>query len=171
MSTTRKKRPGGRPPKFGEPSHPITVTLPDRVIRELAEIASDRGQAIVEAVVAFRGVPRAALPAVERVRVGLGTDVLVVAESRRLRTLSWLRLVEIAPGRHLLAMPSGTPVDSLELAILDLLDDPAPIDAAERAVLEGLKRELAQGRRRESITRAELLFITGGAAHKRPARS
>lgn len=170
MSSTPKKRPGGRPSKFGEPSQPVTVTLPDRILRDLAEIHPDRGQAIVDAVVALRDAPRPAVPVVERVRVGVGTDVIVVADCRRLRTISWLRLIEIAPGRHLLAMPPGTPVDSLELAVLDLLDE-APDDPAERGVLEGLKRELAQARRRESITRAEILFITGSGSRKRPVRS
>lgn len=34
---TPKKSSGGRPAKFAEPSRPVTVTLPGRILRQLDE--------------------------------------------------------------------------------------------------------------------------------------
>ena len=34
---TPKKSTGGRPAKFAEPSRPVTVTLPERILRQLDE--------------------------------------------------------------------------------------------------------------------------------------
>ena len=34
---TPKKSSGGRPAKFAEPSRPVTVTLPERILRQLDE--------------------------------------------------------------------------------------------------------------------------------------
>ena len=42
--------PGGRPAKFDEPSRPVTMTLPDRILDRLAEIGDDRAKAVVKAV-------------------------------------------------------------------------------------------------------------------------
>ena len=41
---------GGRPAKFDEPSRPVTITLPDRILDRLKEIDADRALAIVKAV-------------------------------------------------------------------------------------------------------------------------
>jgi hypothetical protein len=34
---TPKKSAGGRPAKFAEPSRPVTVTMPERILRQLDE--------------------------------------------------------------------------------------------------------------------------------------
>ena len=41
---------GGRPAKFDEPSRPVTITLPDRILERLEEIDGDRAKAVVKAV-------------------------------------------------------------------------------------------------------------------------
>ena len=43
-----KKNGGGRPPKFDEPSRPITLTLPESTLEGLRQIDADRGQAVVK---------------------------------------------------------------------------------------------------------------------------
>src|SRR4051812_902670 len=43
-----KKNTGGRPPKFAEPSRPITLTLPESTLEALRHIDRDRGKAIVK---------------------------------------------------------------------------------------------------------------------------
>ena len=41
---------GGRPAKFDEPSRPVTLTLPDRILERIKEIDGDRAKGIVKAV-------------------------------------------------------------------------------------------------------------------------
>jgi len=46
--STAKENKGGRPRKFAEPSRPITITLPEKTLRSLERIDTDRGRAIVK---------------------------------------------------------------------------------------------------------------------------
>lgn len=165
---TRRTSPagrGGRPRKFAEPARPITVTLPERTLRQLAAVDPDRARAIARSADALAGDMAGAKP-VEMVEIAPGTAILVVGPSRSLRRIPWLRLVEVGPTRFLLVVPSGTPVSSLEVAILDLLEDPLAGDPGERRILEELKRHLARVRRSDSLSKAELLFIATDRARR-----
>ena len=115
----------GRPPKFQEPRHPITVTLSESTLAQLAAINSDRSRAIVKAATAALRVVSKRKP-VELVEVLPGLSVILIGPSRYIRKIKWLRLVEVAPLRFLLTIPTGTAVDSLELALLDLLQNLNP---------------------------------------------
>ena len=115
----------GRPPKFQEPRHPITVTLSESTLAQLAAINSDRSRAIVKAATAALPVDPKRKP-VELVEVLPGLSVILIGPSRYIRKIKWLRLVEVAPLRFLLTIPTGTAVDSLELALLDLLQNLNP---------------------------------------------
>ena len=59
-SSVEKNR-GGRPAKFAEPSRPITVTLPERVLNLLAAVDPDRAKAITRLVDAL-ATPRGKFP-------------------------------------------------------------------------------------------------------------
>jgi hypothetical protein len=157
MSSATRKR--GRPHKFEEPGRPVTVTLPERTLARLAEIDSDRAHAIVKATDATTQSdgPTPKLP--ELVEVGPGVYVILVGASRCLQQIEWLRLLEIAPSRFLLIIPSGTPIDSLELAVIDLLDDTALDDAWEQSVLHRLRELIGSLRRGCEVSKAELLII------------
>ena len=76
-----------------------------------------------------------------------------------LRQIPWLRLVELAPGRLLLSIPSGTPVESLEIAVHDLLETVSTAESRERAILEGLHALIRRLRRGRSLSKAEMLFV------------
>ena len=128
----------GRPPKFQEPRHPITVTLPESTLGQLAAINSDRSRAIVKAATAALPVDPKRKP-VELVEVLPGLSVILIGPSRYIQKIKWLRLVEVAPLRFLLTIPTGTAVDSLELALLDLLQNLKPYEDREGLILEGLR--------------------------------
>jgi hypothetical protein len=164
---------GGRPPKFREPRHPVTVTLPERTLRLLAAVDKDRARAVVkvtDAALAPTDTPQSRLVDVVEVMPDVG--IILVGPSRCLRQIPWLRLVEVAPGRFLLSIPSGTPVDSLEIALHDLLETVPPADARERAILERLHALMRRLRRGRSVSKAEMLFVdTGGRPAKGTAGS
>ena len=106
---------GGRPAKFDEPSRPVTITLPDRILDRLAEIGDDRAKAVVKAVeTALSGGPGGpggpSAEPVGELRVAKDESLLVVARSRLLASVPWLTMVEIAPGRHLISLRDGVPI-------------------------------------------------------------
>src|SRR3990167_1389304 len=129
-SESERKHAGGRPPKFSGPRRPVKVAN-----EALAPGSSP------EAPVAL-------------IRVAPGTEVILVTHSDHLKRIPWLRLVEIAPARFLLSMPSGTAVEALEVALTDLLQEVGPEEARERALLESLRAHLSQLRRDQSMTKA-----------------
>ena len=96
MKAPRQKRipaarnKGGRPAKFDEPSRPITVTLPERILERLAGIDTDRAKAIVKAVDTVLDGNGAARGAVGELPIGGGESLLAVADNRFLRRIPWL---------------------------------------------------------------------------------
>jgi hypothetical protein len=157
MATATRRR--GRPPKFQQRGRPITVTLPESTLSRLAAIDPDRSRAIVKATDAALAsqVDGVSLP--ELVEVAPGIRVILVGPTRSLRRIEWLRLLEIAPLRHLLIIPSGASVDSLELAVIDLLENLEDDDPVERETLEKLRRLIGTLRRGAEVSKAELLLV------------
>jgi hypothetical protein len=149
----------GRPPKFSESRRPVTVTLPESTLARLAAINPDRAQAIVKAVGTAVPLDAKHQKQVELVEVAPGVGIILVGPSRYLKRIKWLRLVEIAPMRYLLTIPSGTAVDSLELAVVDLLENVKSLDEWERSILEQLRDLMRALRVGDKLYKAELLFI------------
>jgi hypothetical protein len=159
----RATRKRGRPHKFEEACRPVTVTLPESTLARLAALDSDRARAIVKAVAATS--PREEPPPLpEIVEVGPGVSVILVGPIRSLKRIEWLRLMQVAPARYLLMIPSGTSIDSLELAVIDLLENVEADDVGERSALQRLRDLIGTLRRKSELSKAELLLI-----EKRPA--
>jgi hypothetical protein len=156
---------GGRPPKFDEPRRVVTVTLPERTLRELSAVENDLARAIVQVTTASISGKKKRRPLVELVEVAPGMSVILVAPSRCLKQIPWLRLVQIAPSRFLLTVLPGTPVEQIEIAILDLLDGLGAADAHERQLLMDLVRQVRAVRRDQTVWKAEILFV--GAPRER----
>ena len=138
---------------------PVTVTLPESTLERLAVLDSDRSRAIVKATESAipRDAERGQLP--ELVEVAPGVRVILVGPSRCLREIEWLRMIEIAPSRFLLILPSGTSIESLELALIDLMEKTGTEDVWETAVMQGLRKLLGSLRRNSELSKAELLLI------------
>lgn len=153
------KSSGGRPKKFKEVSRPVTVTLPERTLRQLRRIGEDRARAIVKVVDIVAGSATHPMKPVEVIEIAPGKAMIVVGPSRSLRKIAWLHMVEIAPTRYLLVVPTGTPVESLEVAILDLIENLSEEDIEERELLNELRHCIAHPRRRKMVSKGELLFI------------
>lgn len=151
--------PGGRPRKFDEPSHPITVTLPERTLRQLASIDHDRARAIVRAT--DMALPHEVPPQrlVEIVEVAPNVGILVVPPSRFLKKIKLLRLAEVAPSRFLLTIPSGTSPTELEVALGDLATDLPTDEVRERAMIQELISQLRRLRRSAQMSKAEILLV------------
>jgi hypothetical protein len=155
--TLPAKGAGGRPPKFAEPSRPVTLTLPQSTLAELQRINPDRSRAIVELTKkASDENPKNAL--VEIIEVAKDTGLVVIGPSKALRQVPFLRLVEVAPRRFLLAFDAGHNFHDLELAIRDALDD-VKYDDRERELLTELVGHIKGLRKSQRVSMAEILVV------------
>lgn len=157
--TSRRARSGGRPRKFSEPSSPVTVTLPDRTLQQLRRLDTDRGHAIVKAVDAAVGASVDGAFEAEVVEMAPGIGIIIVPPSLSLRAIPWLRTIEVAPTRHLLAIVPGTPIERIEVALLDLIDEARETNPEEVPMLLTLTDKIRQLRRGKKISQAEILFV------------
>ena len=151
----------GRPAKFNEPSRPVTITLPDRILARLPEIDGDRAKGIVKAVEAVLGGGPCG-PAAEPVgelAVAKDEALLVVARSRLLASVPWIGLVEIAPGRHLLSLRGGATIEKLEVTLGDLLDTHPDASEEERRILRTLLSRIRTPRRDQAVRKDEILVV------------
>ena len=161
-SSGARKHPGGRPRKFQEPSQPITVTLPDRTLAQLDKLGKDRARAIAWAVDIVAGHSKKESAAVDVVRVAPGIGLLLVPPNHSLRRIPWLRMVEVSPTRHLLAITPGTPIERVEVALSDLIEESRKSGSNDTSLLESLREKIGQLRRGNKFSTAEILFVTTG---------
>jgi hypothetical protein len=155
----KKSGPVGRPLKFSEPSRPVTLTLPESILKGLQQIHQDRAQAIVKLAAAWLKQAQPSPPKVQIVEMAANTGLLVVGRCEALRSIPFLHLVEVAPDRFLLALDPGNDFKTLELALQDVLDD-LPGDAAEEQdLILQLLGHIRQVRKAERVSMAEILFV------------
>jgi len=151
---------GGRPPKFNEKSSPITVTLPHRIIQQLESVNMDRAKAIVKCVDSMIGSTWTDEKRVEVVQISEDTGLIVVGPCQSLEKILWLKLIEITPCRFLLAVPTGTAIESLEVAIMDLIEGLPQDEISEKTLLTDLRQKLSHHRRQDGVSKGEILFIS-----------
>lgn len=155
----KKKASGGRPPKFSEESGPITVTLPRRIVQKLETIDSDRAKAIVKCVESTIESAWSDEKMVKVIEVEKGIGMIVVGPSESLKNIPWLRMIEIAPCQFLLAIPTGTAMELLEVVIMDLIEHLPEDQIGEKGLLTDLRLKLSHNRRKEALSKGEILYI------------
>ena len=162
---------GGRPSKFDEPSRPVTMTLPDRILARLREIDGDRARAVVKAVEAVLGSDRAPRESVAEMRVAEDESLLVVSDNRFLRSIPWLSLLEVGPGRFLLSLQDGVQIEKLEVTLEDLIETDASVGEADRAFLRTLLDRIRAPRRSQTVRSEQILVVrmTDGVRQRPPA--
>ena len=166
MKTTGKQSPvrhaGGRPPKFPGPRRVVTLTLPERTLSQLESVDPDRARAIAQLAesVGQEGGGGAAHPPVEVIQSAPGIGVILISRCPSLSRIPFLHLIPVGPARFLLALAPGVAADSLEVALLDLLDDVPDDNKAERRVVEALRQQIKGLRQARRMRKAEILFVT-----------
>lgn len=154
------KKSAGRPPKFPEPRRPVTMTLPERVLSQLAEIDADRCRAVVKVTEAVLGTSKGEFKPVELVEMAPGKSLIVVGPSKALKKIPCLKLIEIARTRYLLTIFPGTPIEALEVALHDLLPNPElQKNEYESAILGELLNLIGRQRRAQRLSKAEILIV------------
>ena len=163
MQSKTKINCSGRPPKFREPRHPVTMTLPERILEQLAEIDPDRAWAVVKVTEAVMGTGKGRFKLVDLIKIAPGKSLIVVGPSKVLRSIPWLRLIEITPARFLLTIPSGTSIEALEVALRDLITHPELLkNERENTILHELLELIGHQRRSRRLSKTEILVIDTG---------
>ena len=160
MQSKPKISRSGRPPKFREPRRPVTMTLPKRILDQLAKIDPDRTRAVVKITEAVVGANKEHFKPVELVEVAPGKSLLVVGPSKLLRESPLLKMIEIAPARYLLTVPSGTSIEALEVALRDAIHNTeSEKNGLEDRILHELLELISHQRRSRCLSKAEILII------------
>jgi len=153
MPIARPRR--GRPSKFGRPSHPVTVTLPDDVVTAFRAVDPDLSRAIVH-LSETAGV-RPEGPAVALSRYG-HRAVIVLTPNRAIERLDGVALVPLPDGRALVSLESGTSIAEFEVLVRDALDGDS-VTPDERASLQLLGDLLRSARRSRNVRLSERSII------------
>lgn len=136
------------------------MTLPERILDQLAQIDPDRACAVVKVTEAVVGADKKHFNPIELIEMAPGKSLIVVGPSKALNKLPWLKLVEIAPARYLLTIPSGTSIEALEVALHDIISHPeSQKNDLEDTILHKLLDLLRHKRRSKHLSKAEILII------------
>lgn len=160
MQSKTKISRSGRPPKFREPRRPVTMTLPKRILDQLAKIDPDRTRAVVKITEAVVGAYKEHFKPLELIEMSPGKSLIVIGPSKALRKLPWIKMIEIAPARYLLTIPSGTSIEALEVALRDIIHDlESEKNGLEDRILHELLELISRHRRSRRLSKEEILVI------------
>ena len=137
----------------------LTLTLPEKTLRVLEIIDKDLTQAIVKLtnIASRKDFPKGS--SFEVVKVAPRKSVLIVGSDTQLAKIPWVKLVEIAPGRNLITIPSGTSLESLEVEILALIEKMGSEEETERTLLTEFSKYVGRLRRYKRMSRAEIMIV------------
>jgi hypothetical protein len=155
----------GRPQKFGRPSRPVTLTLPEDVISALSGVDEDLSRAIVRlsqpliADVAHR-------PPAELSKYG-HSAVIVINPLPAVARLHGVTLVPLPDGRSLISLDRAMTIYEFELGVRDALDTSSDLNPRERALLETIGDILKSARQTKGVTVQQRSIIVIQAARQR----
>lgn len=143
MSTPAKR---GRPLKFGRPTRPLSVSLPEDVIAWLEAIDPDPAWAIVSMFEKSRqrtAAPSTAAPA-ELVQLP-GKRALIIVTPDAFEGIDGVSVIRLSDGRGFLALEAGKGYADLELAVADRIDA-SGVTEERRQLLNNLRMQLREWR-------------------------
>ena len=144
MSSSAAKR--GRPLKFGRPTRPLSVSLPDDVIEWLETLDPDPAWAIVSLFEKARQRHQSAAPRVGAELVQLpGKRALILVAPDVFDGLAGVSVIRLSDGRGFLALQAGKGYADLELAVVDMIDA-VNVSPERRQALIEIRKQLRDWR-------------------------
>jgi hypothetical protein len=155
----KKIHPSNQSPKINESVRIITVSLPEKTLSVLEACDQDLAEAIVKVTdrAAQRAFPKG--NSYEVVNVAPHKSVFIVGSKTHLANIRWIKLVEVAPGRNLITIPPGTSLESLEVAVLELIENLPSEDVLDQALLKEFCKYVGRLRRNKKISTVEILLV------------
>lgn len=151
---------GGRPRKYSEPSRPVTVTLPESTLQALHRVSPDRGLAIVKLAQSVASPDNSSYPPVSIVGVAEDMGLIIVGPSTTLRSIPFVRLVEVAPLRYIIALERARGFSDLEIALNDALEDLNESEVQETAIVRELLSHIKELRKAAQVSMAEIVLVS-----------
>jgi hypothetical protein len=151
--------PDNPSPKADEPKRVVTIALPEKTLSVLEDCDQDLAQAIVKVTdrATQKAFPKGS--SYEIVKVAPRKSVFIVGSHTRLANIRWLKLVEISPGRNLITIPSGTSLESLEIAILELIENMPSDEFMDQTLLKEFCKYIGRIRRNNKMSTVEILIV------------
>lgn len=143
---TSPARKRGRPLKFGRPTRPLSVSLPDDVIEWLDSIDPDPAWAIVSLFEKARqrtSLHDGRVPA-ELVQLP-GKRALIIVTPDLFDGLQGVSVIRLSDGRGFLALEAGKGYADLEVAVADRIDAPG-VTPERRKALSAIRQQLREWR-------------------------
>ncbi len=137
----------GRPRKFQAPSHAVTLTLPDHVIKALEGLDGDLSRAVVR--LTQPEVAKQPHPPAELASFG-SRAVIVVNPTRTLEQHTGVHLIPLPDGRALISFDAPLTIAELELMIEDAIDDHR-LSASDQSVFKAIADLLRAARRSRDV--------------------
>jgi hypothetical protein len=154
-----QKHPGNQSQKTNELKRVVTIALSEKTLSVLETCDRDLAQAIEKVTdrASQRAFPEGS--SYEVVKVAPHKSVFIVGSNTHLAKIHWIKLVEVAPGRNLITIPSGTSLESLEVAVLELIENMPSDGIMDQALLKEFCKYVGRLRRNEKISTVEILLV------------
>ncbi len=157
MSSTGARR--GRPLKFGRPTRPLSISLPDDVIEWLESLDSDPAWAIVSLFEKARARQAGTAPRAPAELVQLpGRRALILVTPDVFDGLAGVSVIRLSDGRGFLALQPGKGYADLELAVVDRIDS-ADITPERRKALAEIRAQLREWRQSGLVFEARSILV------------
>lgn len=136
----------GRPLKFGRPTRPLSLSLPEDVIAWLETLDPDPAWAIVSLFdrSRLRSAAQGPLTPAELVQLP-GKRALIIVSPDLFDGLDGVSVIRLSDGRGFLALQAGKGYADLELAVADQIDAPG-VTPQRRQELSSIRRQLREWR-------------------------
>ncbi len=157
MSSSGAKR--GRPLKFGRPTRPLSVSLPDDVVEWLETLDPDPAWAIVSLFEKARLRHTSATPRVGAELVQLpGKRALILVAPDVFDGLAGVSVIRLSDGRGFLALQAGKGYADLELAVVDMIDA-VNVSSERRKALVEIRKQLREWRQAGLVFEARSILV------------
>ena len=157
MSASGAKR--GRPLKFGRPTRPLSVSLPDDVIEWLETLDPDPAWAIVSLFEKARARHAGAAPRAPAELVQLpGRRALILVAPDVFDDLPGVSVIRLSDGRGFLALQPGKGYADLELAVVDRIDA-VNVSPDRRKALVEIRKQLREWRQAGLVFEARSILV------------
>ena len=157
MAMSGKRSPLGRKPKFQEPSSSITITLPDRILQKISTIDADRAKGIVKCV--ENTLAENKKSNVNVLKISDKEGILTVGPCSLLNTIPHLKLIEISPLHYMISKPAGTPIEMIEIALIDMIEKISPEQHEEKDMLMKIRNYIKTHRENDSLQTREIILL------------
>lgn len=157
MATGSKRSPLGRKPKFQEPSSSITITLPDRILQKISMVDADRAKGIVKCV--ENTLAENKKSNVNVLKISDKEGILTVGPCSLLKTIPHLKLIEISPLHYMISKPAGTPIEMIEIALIDMIEKISPEQHEEKDMLVKIRNYIKTHRENDSLQTREIILL------------